>query len=322
MAIDEQLPPACAFAVSVLVERDMDPDAVPEEAVEAAQLHLATCVRCLSSPPAISPPRKKKKRRPVEPEEGSYLQPYIPAPFEDTAPETWYPKLSEAASTPTRSSAPAPMPLSLPTTPIPANAPVSAAPRPQESVQAIAPAKMATPAAQPSSTAAPASTRQPAAMDKPMNCAQCRQVLQEYAEAMDRGENVEMLFPEAQAHLYSCESGCLVLLDLFRQEAKASRKYRRRPVRDPFSAIGWELSGFFRGGQVPMSPMALAYGTLVLLLIVASLSALLAVRWDDARYYHPTNTVSLPTPDGIGLSDGLKVFDACNANSYQSKRQA
>jgi hypothetical protein len=159
-------------------------------------------------------------------------------------------------------------------------------------------------------------------MNGPLNCVQCRQVLQEYAEVMDRGENVELLYPEVQAHLYSCESGCLVLLDLFRQEAKASRKYRRRLVRDPFSAIGWELSGFFRGGQIPMSPMALAYGTLILLLIVASLSALLAVRWDDARYYHPVNTVTLPTPDGVGLSDGLKVFDACNASGYQSKREA
>ena len=36
MVIDEQLPPACAFAVSVLQERDLDPDSVPEEAVEAA----------------------------------------------------------------------------------------------------------------------------------------------------------------------------------------------------------------------------------------------------------------------------------------------
>src|SRR5579863_9582815 len=67
MAIDQHLPPACAFAISVLVERDMDPDAVPEEAVEAAQHHLVTCVRCLASPPVISPPRKKKRpRRPLE----------------------------------------------------------------------------------------------------------------------------------------------------------------------------------------------------------------------------------------------------------------
>src|SRR5712672_1373818 len=41
MAIDEQLPPACAFAVSVLEERNLNPDSVPEEAVEAAQSQLA-----------------------------------------------------------------------------------------------------------------------------------------------------------------------------------------------------------------------------------------------------------------------------------------
>src|SRR5579864_8634099 len=68
MAIDEQLPPACAFAVSVLEERDLDPDSVPEEAVEAAQHHMATCPRCLNAA-AISTPRKKKKmRRVAEPD--------------------------------------------------------------------------------------------------------------------------------------------------------------------------------------------------------------------------------------------------------------
>ncbi len=152
---------------------------------------------------------------------------------------------------------------------------------------------------------------------------QCRQKLKEYAEALDSGENVSILYPDVQEHLVSCESGCLVLLDIFREEAKASRKYRRRKVRDPFSAIGWEASGFFRGGQVPMSPMALSYGTLILLLLVSILSVFFAVRWDDARYYHPpVHRVILPTPDGVGLSDGLKVFDACNASSFSDKRAA
>jgi hypothetical protein len=272
MASDEQLPPACAFAVSVLVERDLDPDSVPEEAVEAAQQHLATCVRCLSSPPAISPPRKKKKRRPIEPADGSLLQPYMPTQFGEAVPpsETSSSKLPGASSLPSYSAAP---------------------------------------------------SRQRTVIEGPLDCAQCRQVLPEYAEAMDNGENVALLYPEVQEHLLNCESGCLVLLELFRQEAKANRKYRRRPVRNPFSAIGWELTGFFRGGQVPMSPMALAYGTLILLLIVAALSSLLAIRWDDARYYRPP-ALTIPTPDGIGLSDGLKVFDACNASSYQDKREA
>src|SRR5579864_8812709 len=184
MAIDEQLPPACAFAVSVLVERDMDPDSVPEEAVEAAQQHLVTCVRCLSSPPAISPPRKKKKRRPVEPEQDTFLQPYSPAPFEEAAPlpETPFP-ISTAA--PVRRSA------SLPTTPLPARTAAPAtAPQPKETAP---PAHTAAPS--------PAPSRLPAINSGPMNCARCRQVMPEYAEAMDRGENVALLYPQVQEHL-------------------------------------------------------------------------------------------------------------------------
>src|SRR5690348_9803776 len=50
--MEERLPPACAFAFSVLAERDVDPEAVPEEAVEAALQHIATCPRCKESPPA------------------------------------------------------------------------------------------------------------------------------------------------------------------------------------------------------------------------------------------------------------------------------
>jgi len=141
---------------------------------------------------------------------------------------------------------------------------------------------------------------------------------------MDSGQNVAQLYPEMQDHLLSCESGCLVLLDLFRQEAKANRKYRRRAVRDPFRAISWEVTGFFRGGQLTISPRALSYGTLLLLILVATISAYLAIGWDDGRYYHPPPplTTLLPTPDGVGLSDGLKAFDACNASSYQNKRAA
>jgi hypothetical protein len=333
MAIDEQLPPACAFAVSVLVERDMDPDSVPEEAVEAAQHHLASCIRCLSSPPAISPPRKKKKRRPLEQDEGALFQPSTPAPFETIAslaemPYPFYagsppaPGASGApglAARPTSSSAAGTpvLPVLPPAAPPASMTPAPAAPQPKTAAPVAPPAKA------PPTTTPQAPSRLPAVLRGPMNCAQCRQVLLEYAEALDNGENVALLYPDIQEHLLSCEAGCLVLLDLFRQEAKASRKYRRRLVRDPFSAIGWELSGFFRGGQLPVSPMALAYGTLMLLLIVASLSALLAIRWDDARYYHaPAHTINLPTPDGIGLSDGLKVYDACNASSYQDKREA
>lgn len=297
MAIDAHLPPACAFALSVLAERDMDPDAVPEEAVEAAQLHLATCVRCLSSPPSISPPRKKKKpRRQLEQESLDALQPYLPATFDE-------PTATSSTSF-----------MQLPSTPVP--------PAREETPPPGAASQQAIPTSQPAQdTKAASSTTTQLVPGGPLNCTQCRQLLPEYAEAMDGGQHVEQLYPEVQEHLLACETGCLVLLDLFRQEAKANRKYRRRPVRDPFSAVGWELSGFFRGGQVPMSPKALAYGTLLLLLLIASLSAYLAIHWDDARYYHPVTTHTIPTPDGIGLSDGLKVFDACNSAGYYDKRE-
>src|SRR5216684_5664166 len=310
MAIDQHLPPACAFAISVLVERDMDPDAVPEEAVEAAQHHLVTCVRCLSSPPVISPPRKKKRpRRSLESD--AAFEAYTPIPNEEAA------SPSAPSIELTR--------LAPPTPRVEPNAPVIA-PRPQAAEPAVATPKPAAPAVAlvtTTKTPAPTLSTLPAVIEGPLNCAQCRQRLQKYTEAMDSGQNVIMLYPAIQEHLVTCESGCLVLLDIFREEAKSSRKYRRRKVRDPFSVIGWELSGFFRGGQVPMSPMALAYGTLIILLLVSTLSVFFAVHWDDARYYHPpVHKVILPTPDGIGLSDGLKVFDACNASSYQDKRAA
>lgn len=276
MAIDEHLPPACAFAISVLVERDMDPDAVPEEAVEAAQHHLATCIRCLSTPPTLSPPRKKKKIRRV-PEQDD-VRATSTEVYEETAPPPGQGVMGASNRDPVTGA-------------------TKQAPAQQRNLPAVA-------------------------VDKPVDCVQCRQMLKEYAEAMDNGENVAALYPEMYEHLLGCETGCLLLLELFRQEAKANRKFRRRPVQNPFSAIAWELSGFFRGGQIPMSAMALSYGTLILLLIVASLTAFLAVRWDDARYYHPVHRIILPTPDGVGLSDGLKVYDACNAGSYQYKREA
>jgi hypothetical protein len=199
-----------------------------------------------------------------------------------------------------------------------------AAPRPVEQKPTSAPQPASTPKMASAPTPqTPAEQNLPALLDGLIDCAQCRQVLPEYAEAMDSGQDVAGLYPEVHDHLLLCDTGCLVLLDFFRQDAKASRKYRRRPVRDPFSAIGWEVSGFFRTGQVPMVPMALAYGTLILLLLIASLSAFLAIRWDDGRYYHPPVVHhTLPTPDGIGISDGIHIYDACNAASYEAKRAA
>src|SRR5207247_9775941 len=59
----EKLPPACAFAVSVLTDYDLEPDSVPEEAVEAAQQHMATCIRCLSNPIDTMLGKKRKAPR-------------------------------------------------------------------------------------------------------------------------------------------------------------------------------------------------------------------------------------------------------------------
>lgn len=298
MAIEERLPPACAFAISVLQEREVDPDAVPEEAVEAAQQHLATCIRCLSSPPMIVAPRKKKRvRRRVEEVDYSSEAPRV----EEAAPPAISPVQTESPRvTVTLEEAPPPAPRQVERKPEPAPPPAQTRPAAAQNLPAVL-----------------------EGVDGLIDCEQCRKLLPEYAEAMDSGENVAELYPEVHDHLLLCDTGCLVLLDLFRQEAKANRKFRRRPVRDPFSAIGWELSGFFRTGQVPMSPMALAYGTLILLLLVGALSAFLGIRWDDGRYYHPPVAHhTLPTPDGIGISDGLHVYDACNAQSYQDKRAA
>lgn len=306
MAIEERLPPACAFAVSVLQEHGLDPDAVPEEALEAAQQHLTTCIRCLSSPPVIAPPRKKKRVR-------------------KTAEPDYAPQLAQSENAGSHSSHQAETPRvtvtleeTMPLLPKKVEQKTALPPPNQPAPVRPAPSNQPPPVPQPSKL--PAVLEK---MDGSIDCAQCRELLPEYADEMNSGKNAPELYPEVYEHLLTCDTGCLVLLDLFRQEAKANRKYRRNPVRDPFSVIGWELSGFFRTGRVPMSPMALAYGTLILLLLIASLSAYLAINWDNARYYQPpVVSHAIPTPDGIGLSDGLHIYDACNASSYQDKRAA
>lgn len=293
----EKMPPACAFAVSVLNEYNLNPDDVPEEAVEAAEQHVTTCVRCLSNTSIDTTSLNGKKKKARQGAESSYPshaneQTSLREPVPFTTVQT--------VQTSQRISAP------LATTATPALPDLSPLTPPKASSQAVVPVP------QPSQ----------APVDGPIDCQQCRQMLPEYAEAMDSGQNVAFLYPDVQEHLLTCEAGCLVLLDLFRQEAKANRKNRRRPVRDPFSVIGWEVTGFFRGGQIPISPRALSFGTLIFLLLIASLSAYAGVRWDELRNYHPILTHTVPTPDGIGLSDGLKIYDACNANSYQDKREA
>ncbi len=285
MKTEERLPPACAFAVSVLAERDVDPDAVPEEAVEAAQQHITTCIRCVSAQTENTAIRKRKKGR-----RGGLGSEYSgPLVLETPVEETASPQVEETLSE-------AHVEQKIPLTAMPS---------------------------------VPQAQREPESSpinltlfdDGTLDCQQCRSKLKEYTEALDNGQNVADLYPEVQEHLLTCESGCLVLLDIFRQEAKSTRKYRRRLVRDPFSIIGWEASGFFRGGQIPVSPMALSYGTLILLLLVASLSAFVGISWDNARFYQPKSMI-VPTPDGIGLSDGLRAYDACNATSYHDKREA
>ncbi len=295
MVTEERLPPACAFAASVLAEYAVDPDAVPEEAVEAAQQHIATCARCVQANASSSGTRKKKRLRRVA--ETTPLNGTTQTLVQDP------PAFSDADN----------VFIASPSSPL--------APEMARSKAHVAPLVNADATTTALATQAQLH-RADTATTPSLNCQQCRQLLPEYAEAMDSGQNVVQLYPDMQEHLLACESGCLVLLDLFRQEAKETRKYRRRPIRDPFSAIGWEISGFFRTGQVPISPKALSYGTLMLLLLIASFSTYLGYQWEYGRTHPITTTHLIPTPDGIGLSDGLKIYDACNANSYRFKRAA
>jgi hypothetical protein len=326
----EKLPPACAFAVSVLTEYNLNPDDVPEEAVEAAEQHVTTCVRCLSntSIDITALTGKKKKMRQVA--ESNYDIFAAPAREGRGEVELAGGKIKDGASTnPSQADRKTSLrePASFTSVQTPQYSPAPLATASAPIVSDPSPLTLPHPQSQPDpkpapQTIAPVPSPSQSATDGSIDCQQCRQILSEYAEAMDSGQNVAFLYPEVQEHLLTCESGCLVLLDLFRQEAKANRKNRRRPVRDPFSVIGWEITGFFRGGQIPISPRALSFGTLIFLLLIASLSAYAGIRWDDLRYYHPLHIHTIPTPDGIGLSDGLKIYDACNASSYQYKREA
>ncbi len=297
MITEDQLPPACAFAVSVLAERDTDPDAVPEEAVEAAEQHMTTCIRCLTMQPDSTARKRKKTRRTNT--EAEYTRFTGSVALETPVAEPTSGRFIQQ-ETRTRTQ------------------PIQGETENSSSVSAEAPTVSRMPQEQPDLAATAAALG--LLSEGTLDCQQCRSKLKEYAEALDNGQNVTDLYPEIQEHLLQCESGCLILLDIFRQEAKSTRKYRRRFVRDPFSIIGWEATGFFRGGQLPVSPKALSYGTLILLLFFASLGAFLGVAWDNTRYYHAG--ILVPTPDGVGMSDGLHAYDACNASSYRAKRDA
>ncbi|HEY4036831.1 MAG TPA: hypothetical protein VGL94_22975 [Ktedonobacteraceae bacterium] len=278
--MEEKLPPACAFAISVLAEYKHDPDTVPEEAIEAAQEHVAICPRCkeTSHTPTTAtttmPPKKKRSQKTASSSNGN--QSTLPTAFQDAS------SLSDIVK--------------------------------QTGVQQ--PPLSATATSQEQSVATIGDDGLVSDSDT-LGCQQCRALFPEYIKALGSGQNVVLLYPELQEHLLTCESGCLMLLELLLQEAKETRKHSHSPVYNPFKVIGWELTGFFRSGQIPMSSKALAYGTLMLLLIAASLSAFLVFFIDHQPPAH-----LLPTPDGIGLSDGLKIFDACNAIGYQDKRDA
>src|SRR5581483_1730764 len=161
MAIEEHLPPACAFAVSVLQEREIDPDEVPEEAVEAAQQHLATCIRCLSSPPVIASPRKKRRVRRQGEEPGRApveQQGREPAPLSREPPGVTV-TLEEA------------VPTAAPQTGYPQEPPPRTAP---------ATRTVSTSASEPPSQRALTAQTLPAVLesaDGPFDCAQCRQLL-------------------------------------------------------------------------------------------------------------------------------------------------
>jgi len=291
MATEERLPPACAFAVSVLAEYNQDPYMVPEEAVEAAQQHMVTCARCVASqapqtPTANSTLRKRKRLRPMS-NNGEGSQSSAQTLLEER-------------------------PSATPQEQVDGGAEYSSQQATQRSLITSTPSEAVDVTQEISVTAQ--------TVEDVLDCQPYRQYLSKYADALMDGQPAAMLYPEVHEHLQTCDMGCLVLLDLFQQEATTNRKNKRKPVRDPFSAIGWELSGFFRTGQVPMSPRALAYGTLMLMLIVALLGAYVGSNWNESHYHMPVATK--PTPDGAGLSDGLKIFDACNTQAYQNKRDA
>jgi hypothetical protein len=294
MATEERLPPACAFAISVLAEHNQDPYMVPEEAVEAAQQHMVTCARCVASqrpqrPVGNSTLRKKKRLRPMA-DNGDGAQSAMQTLLEERPSATaTHEQIGNGSEYPLQQSTQRSLITSTPT----------------ETVD-VTPQEISVTAQQ---------------VDDVLDCQQCRPFLQDYANALTEGQPVAVLYPEIHEHIEHCDMGCQMLLELFTQEAKKNSKYKRNLVRDPFSAIGWELSGFFRAGQVPMSAKALAYGTLMLLLVVASLGALVGFNWDES-HYHAAYANAMPIPDGVGLSDGLKIFDACNTSAFQDKRSA
>ncbi|MBE3558976.1 MAG: ABC transporter substrate-binding protein [Ktedonobacteraceae bacterium] len=292
--MEERLPPACAFAISVLDEYKENPQAVPEEALEAAQQHMSTCSRCLGASPSLSSPSEEQTtpRLPAAPSNRKKKRGRQAAASQDT----------ESSASREQSS--------------------NSVDRNKQALQLTPSASVATlPTPGGETTGKDLALATALTEQGTISCEQCRLLLPEYAEALEQEKNAATLYPEVQLHLLTCESGCPLILELLQQEIRTGGGTPREPIRNPFSVIGWELSGFFHGGQLTLSPRMLASGTLILLLIVASLSAYLGISWNEWRH-RPASVQTIPTPDGIGLSDGLKIFDACNAAAYKAKRDA
>jgi hypothetical protein len=162
--MEEKLPPAGAFAVSVLAEYKHDPDTVPEEAIEAAQEHVATCPRCKetshtpTTATTTTPPKKKRSRKTASSSNGN--QSTLPIAFQDAS------SLSDIVK--------------------------------QTGVQQ--PPLSATATSQEQSVATIGDDG-PVSDSESLSCQQCRALFPEYIKAMDSGQNVVLLYPELQEHL-------------------------------------------------------------------------------------------------------------------------
>src|SRR6266704_5498437 len=184
-----KMPPACAFAVSVLADYDLDPDSVPEEAVEAAQQHMATCIRCLSNPRDTTPGKKRKVYQAEASDNSAQEDAQASLDDFDTSPRIA--AVQQQAQALQRSLVPL------------ATALTQAIPEPPPR-----------PATQP-----PPPSRSPSIQtvmsDGPIDWQQCRQMLPEYAEAMDSGQNVAYLYFFFHDTVFTGISTFLILLALF-----------------------------------------------------------------------------------------------------------
>lgn len=319
MVTDEQLPPTCAFAISVLSDYQREPRSVPEEALEAAQQHVTTCTRCKESRDLLGAiPRPKKKGREATGKmstrkgatakaaqhNGTAIAEKSTQTASSSSNNNHEPVVPSWASAPeneneneieTTSKQPVPEVVSkLPATTIPPVVTIVANQAQEEEEEEL-----------------------------PAICLQCRQILPEYAEALERGQDISQIYPEIQEHLQTCTNDCPLVLELCRQIIQEEGMQQQVPVSNALGIINWELTGIFRKGDLIVSSRTLANGTLILLLLFTLLGGALGFFYNHWRTQlaNPANA-ALDVPDGIGLSDGLQVFDACNEAGYQAKREA